>query len=277
MSRFTLDKDTGNTTPEPHPTFDPDDLPPPDPRLTTWVLDATTIRSTNQSELRSIPAGDELYLARVSFRSTPGRSGSTRASFNGGVSRDTVIKGVQVGETHSIPDAMGRVTFSGVTLRTFEELLNGESPEFIGTVDVLFEDDNTPKSAIVDLMGDLAVAVKEELRDIVEPLDLLNLNTDELGDELDAAVQRVKDSVMPNLGRQIGLFLSSLGNADDRIGFQTSLFIAVDDSMADLIDSMIGSILGSGEGTAGALREQSYQQSYSGSAGSWVVSHRVST
>jgi hypothetical protein len=277
MGTFTLDEDTGNTTPNQLPGPDVDNSSPPPASGTTWVFDATTIRSLDQSEMHSIPAGDELYLARVRFRSTVGKANSTTAYFNGGVSADTVIKGVQVNETHSIPDSMGKVTFPNVELRGVNDVLAGNNPEILGTIDVLFEDDTTPKDAICDLMRDLALAVKDELADIVEPLNLLNMNATAMAGQIQDAVQGIEDAVMPSTGELIGLFLSSFFNPDDLIGFRVNLFAAVDATLSSLVDSQVAGVISSSTGTAGSLRERSYSHTYSGSAGSWRVSHSITS
>ncbi len=277
MGTSTQDPTTGTTTP------DPPHGPDPDPGgsstggagsdAKTWVLDATTVKSTNQSEHHA----DELYLARVEFSATAGQSGSTSAFFHGGVSRDTIIKDVQEGETHSIPDDMGRVLFPDVILRGFDDIVGGHQPDFLGTVDVLFEDDNTPKSKISDLMDDLADAVRDQVAVVVEPLDLLKLDMDKLSEQLSEAMDKVQAGVRLSTGDKIATFLESFFNPDDMIGFQVNLFVAVDSTLSSAIDLQLATVVPASAGTAGALRERTYTQNYAGSGGSWVVTHKISS
>jgi len=279
MATSTIDE-TGGSTPNGKPQVDPPkppDPPAPDPNAETWVLDATTIRSTDQSEHQVVNQGDELYLARVVFRSTVGKAGSTSAYFKGGVTMQNTMKNVHEGETHSIPDNMGKVSFPNVVRRSILDVAAGRGPDLLGTVDILFEDDNTPKGAVSDLMRDLAVTLKSELAGIVEDIDLLNLDTDDLTRELEQAMGDIEAAVTPTTSQAIGLFLRSFFNPDDLIGFRINLFAAVDSTLAPLVDDQVAGLLPASVGTAGALRERSYSHSYSGSAGAWVVSHVVSS
>jgi hypothetical protein len=280
MGTYTLDPDTGNTTPDPRPEADPGDLPNPprpNPDAATWVLDATTIRSTDQAEQHSPQPGDELYIARVAFRSTAGERGTTSAYFLGGVSRQTVIKHVHEGESHSIPDEMGKVSFPNVVLRGLADAQAGDGPDVLGTVDVLFADDNTPKGAISDLMRELAGTLRAQLADIIEPLDLLDLDAGALTDQIDAAMTAIESAMMPTVGQAIGLFLGSFFNPDKLIGFRVNLFVAVDDSLAPAVDAAVGAVLPTSVGTAGSLRPRTYSHAYAGNRGAWTVSHAVTS
>jgi hypothetical protein len=279
MATSTID-DTGNSTPNGRPTIDPGDVPPPpapDPDAETWVLDAQTIRSTDQSEHQIVNQGDELYLARIVFRSTLGKANSTSAYFKGGVTMQNTMKNVHEGETHSIPDNMGKVSFPNVVRRSIVDVIGGTGPDLVGTVDVLFEDDNTPKGAVSDLMRDLANVLKDELAGIVESISLLNLDTDELAGELEQAMGNISDAITPTTSQAIGLFLRSFFNPDDLIGFRVNLFAAVDETLAPVVDAQVAGVFPASVGTAGALRARSYSHSYAGSAGAWVVSHVVSS
>ena len=83
--------------------------------------------------------------ATIAFRTTPGKAGSTSAWFVGGLSE---ITDIDKGETHGIPDAMGRATFTNVVPRSFVDVASGTNPELIGTISVVFESDATPFSAM---------------------------------------------------------------------------------------------------------------------------------
>ena len=235
----------------------------------TWSIDANTVRALVQQENH-----DEVYVASVAFRTTPGVPSSTTATYHGHLSE---INGVDVNETHGIPDAMGRVSFANVTRRSLSDVLAGHNPEVVGTISFLFERDLTAFGTIDNLMEDVADAAETEIAQVVEPLTLADLATGEIVDRLGEAADRIEESATPPLLRRIGIFLGSLFNPDDLIDHKVNVFVAVDSTLAALVDAEIGSNIPSSTGVGGALRPRTYNQVFTGDGGSYRVGFAVGT
>jgi hypothetical protein len=234
----------------------------------TWFIDANTVKSLNEQEKT-----DEVYLASVAFRTTPGKAGSTSVRFHGHLSE---INDVDVGETHAIPDAMGRVTFANVALRGVSDVLAGNNPEVIGTISVLFESDLTAFSVINRLMEDVADSARAEIARVVETLSLADLTDGAaIAAQLSTAAKRIEASATPPLLRQIGILLGSLFNPDELVDVKINVFVAVDAELAPLVDAEIGQAIPAATGVGGALRPRSYSQTFSGEGGSYKVAYVV--
>jgi len=243
-----------------------------DPNWNTWYIDANSFRAANIQEDGIFSNGDEFYVATIAFRTTPGRAGSTSAWFVGGLSEvDT-----DQGETHSIPNAMGRAAFPSVTQRSLADVIAGRNPELIGTISVVFESDATPFSSISSKMRSMASTARTEIAKVVEPLTLADLTTgNALASRLATASKNIKDKATPNVLEGLGLWLSSFGDPDDLIGFKVSVFAAVDASLAATVDSQIGTAIPAGVGFGGALRDRTYSQRFSGDGATYDVNFYV--
>jgi hypothetical protein len=236
----------------------------------TWSIDANTVRALDQQENH-----DEVYVASIAFRTTPGVPGSTTATYHGNLSE---INGVDVGETHNIPNAMGRVTFPNVTRRSLSDVFAGHNPEVIGTISFFWERDLTAFGTIDNLMEDVADAAETEIAQVVEPLTLADLaDGDAIADRLGEAADRIEESATPPLLRRIGIFLGALFNPDDLIDHKVNVFVAVDNTLAAQVDAEIGMNIPSSTGVGGALRPRTYNQVFSDPDASYRVAFAVGT
>lgn len=246
---------------------------PADAAITrTWVVDANRHYAVDVQE-RRITGGDEVYVASIAFRSTPGVAGSTRAWFHGGLSE---ITSVHAGDWHTIPDTMGRVPFTNVTERSGTDVQEGRNPEVLGTISIVVESDNTPFRLVNDMMHDIARATQKEIAPVVEPLTLADLTSAQLADQLAALAARIKAAAVPTVGRKIRIAFASLFDPDDLIQTKMNLFVAVDPDLADVVDPRLAQIFPAGEGVAGALRARTYQQDFAGDGAHYRIEYAVS-
>jgi hypothetical protein len=239
------------------------------PNTATWFIDADTLKDIDNQETFS----DEAYIAQIGFRSTPGVTGSTQVWYQGGLSE---IGDLDEGETHTIPDAMGRVRFANVTSRSFTDVLGGRNPEVVGTLSVVFESDLTPFSSIDGLMGNVATAARPQIASVIEPLSLADLaNPQQLVDRLTAAATNISNSASLSTWQAVKLFIGSAGDPDDPIAFKANVFAAVDGSLAPLVDGAFGGIPPE-VGAGGGLRDRSYVQRFAGDGATYDVTYAVS-
>jgi len=230
------------------------------------VIDADSLVVNQASEPRVWPYwpwdGDEPQIAVITYRSTPGVVGSTQVTAIGDTRElhSTAVRGTNV----TIPDSQGRAAFSGVTLRTPAEMLAGRMPEILGTITVAFESDSTSTSTMSSVVRDTIVpAVRTQIAKLVEPLTLSAFASDaQLQDRFNRAVSAIKSAANLSFWQKIGVWLASLTDPDDRIGFKVSAFAAVDPSLWDMADSMLGGLIPASQGVGGALRPRTYTQDF---------------
>ena len=240
----------------------------------TWFVDANSLRVNDAQEEGFFSDGDEAYIAQIGFRSTPGRAGSTSAFYQGGLSE---IDDLDDGETHTIPDAQGRVRFANVTTRSLTDVLQGRNPEVIGTLSVVFESDATPFSTINSIMSQVTASVRTEIAKVIEPLSLADLRDGSaISARLATAQRNIQASATPTTLQAIGIFLGSFGDPDDIVAFKANVFVAVDSSLAGLIDTQIGMNIPSATGIGGALRDRTYALGFAGDGANYTVNYRVS-
>jgi hypothetical protein len=237
-----------------------------------WSIDVNSIRSVVQQET-NLTGGDEVELATIAFRSTPGVDGSTSAWFTGGIDP---IDNVHQGEVHAVPNSTGRVVFQNVTRRSAAQIFAGESPEIIGTLTVVLEDDLTSTNRINDMMVDIADVVEAEVADLLEPLDLLNLPPGGIAGALGGALADIEDEITPTTLQKIGLFLGSFGDPDDLIAYKVNVFVAVDETLGAAVDDVMADAIPASEGVGGALRNRSYNQTFTGDGASYRLAYVVS-
>jgi hypothetical protein len=240
----------------------------------TWFVDANTVHVNDAQEEGFLSNGDEMYVAQIGFRSTPGRAGSTSAFFQGGL---TEVSSLDDGDTKTIPDSMGRVAFPNVTSRGLGDVLAGRNPEIVGTFSVVFESDATPFSTINGMMNQLAGTARTEIAKVVEPLSLADLtNGSAVSARLADAKARIRAQATPTTMQAIGIFLGSFGDPDDLVAFKANVFVAVDSSLAGTVDSQLGMNIPTSTGEAGALRDRSYTLNFSGDGANYDLGYRVS-
>jgi hypothetical protein len=273
---------------------------------TTWAVDADNLRVDDPQETRRRRRWDEVYIANVSFRSTPGVAGSTEVCLaNSRYKLSSVGPAV---ENHAIRDEMGRVEFPDVTMRDLVDIVvEDANPEIFGTFTLVFEQDNTPSSAINGLLRDIRDTARREIAALVEPMDLFdstNLdlaalaeldpeNTEELLEQvgfdpsqlaadMERTAERVEDRVMPRLGERLRIFFRSRFNPDDLIGFKVNLFVALTPELGELppllqpfAEQLAAEAVGPGDGIARLLAERSYPLEFRGSDATYTLDYRV--
>jgi hypothetical protein len=234
----------------------------------TWAIDANTLKSLDQQET-NLTKGDEVYVTSIAFRSTPGVTGSTRTWFHGGL---VDIDNVHQGETHTIPNSMGRVSFANVTRVTAADVVAGRLPELIGTLTILFESDLSPDNAIDSMLTGAAADLRPVLAGIVEPLSL----TGDVATQLAGVGDKIKDAVAPTVLQKVKLLIVSVFDPDDLVEGLINVFAAVDDQLAPLVDDRLGDAIPGNLGVGGALRPRTYGQTFAGAGAAYRVNFSVS-
>jgi hypothetical protein len=238
----------------------------------TWFIDANTLTCALQQETNATH-GDEVYVASLKFRTKPGVAATTSVFFTGGL---VDIEDVNTGETHTIPNSMGRISFPSVTRLGAAEIQAGESPEVIGTATVLVESDLTRNAKIDKIFTESAAEVVPILAAAAEQVafeDLLVPGA--LDDLIDQLVSDVNEALDLTLGQKLGLFLSSGTDPDDQIDRKINIFVAVDDVLAPLVDAAFATALDPGDGVGGGLRTRSYTQRFAGRGAKYDVAFSV--
>lgn len=240
-----------------------------------WAIDANTMVTNNVQEDSWYSDGDEPYIAVIGFRSRFGTPGSTTAWFQGGLSE--LSGGAEDGDVLNIPDAQGRVTFPGVTRIGLGEILGGQNPEVVGTITVAMESDATPWSAMRGIFGDLAGVAGTEIANVIEPTTLIDVvnNPQGLADRFETATANIEAGTRMSTWEQLGIFLRSWGDPDDRIGYRFSAFIAVDDSLTALVDQEIANVLPPDKGFGGGLSNRTASIPFSGDGATYTVNYSV--
>jgi hypothetical protein len=186
--------------------------------------------------------GDEPYLVAIGFRSRFRTPGSTQVFW----SRDVRELGsFPSGRTAQVPPSMGEVFLPGVELVTREALVGGRFPEFFGSFVLVLESDSTPFSAIRALIDRLVAALHNELLELVERGSLVtNLLapreqlTAEVRQNLAATVRRIQRAFDVSVWEGVALWLASLSDPDDRIGFVGFIFAGVDEVLGGELPSL---------------------------------------
>lgn len=262
------------------PPCDQPETAPEDNEPQRWVIDANTLRVDDPQETRRRRRYDEIYIANVAFVSTLGEAGSTEVWVPG--NRYKISSG-PAGRVHEIRDEMGQVGFSGVGLRTVEDVLAGRNPQLVGTFTIMFEQDRTPSRFITDILQDVRQAAESEIAGIVEPLSITAIDDEQLAADVEAAAERIEDEALPSLGRRIRIAFRSLFNPDDLIDFRVNLFGAVapdepESILPALAEPMCDALTGAvddGTGVAGLLRSREYSQRFRGSDATYTVDYVV--
>lgn len=239
------------------------------PNTFNWFLDANTLHVIDNQELFS----DEAYIAQIGFRSTPGVAGSTTTWYQGGLSE---MGDLDEGESHTIPDAMGRVRIPNVTTRSRADLEAGRRWEIVGTASVVFESDLTPFSTINAMMQDVAVATRTAIANAIEPLPAAGVSVPlEVAALLAPLSDGIKVDTSISLGQKIAIFLGSLGDPDDLVATRVQFFVALDGSYS-LLDNLLGALVRNDVGVAGTLHDRSHAINFAGDGASYTIDFAVS-
>jgi hypothetical protein len=249
-------------------------LPTVDTR--TWAIDANSMNTANIQEDSWFSDGDEPYIAVIGFRSRFGTPGSTNAVFIGGLRE--LSGGADDGDVLNIPDSMGRVNFPSVTRLGLGEIAAGQNPEVVGTITVAMESDATPWSSMNSIFSNLASVARTEIANVIETTTLLDVvsGATPLADRFEQAVQRIEAGTRMSTWEQLGLFLQSWADPDDKIAFRFSAFIAVDDTLTALVDAEVAKVLPPDKGFGGGLSNRTASISFSGDGARYVVGFGVS-
>jgi hypothetical protein len=236
----------------------------------TWFVDANTLTCIEQQETNATH-GDEVYVASLKFRTRPGVAGTTTVTFTGGL---VDITDINTGESHSIPDSMGRVAFGNVTRLGVAEIGAGQVPEVIGTATVVVESDLTGNKKVNKFFTEAAAEVEPILATAAEQISFAEIlaDNDALGAVLDQLITDVNAALKPTLGQKLATFFSSLGDPDDPIDHKINLFVAVDDTLAPLVDTAIAQKLDPADGVGGGVRTRTYTQRFSGRGATYDLS-----
>ena len=239
----------------------------------TWFLDANTLKCIVQQET-NLTHGDEVYIASIKFRTKPSVAGTTSVVFTGGLVN---IENVNTGETHPIPNSMGRIAFANVTRLGATELGAGQVPEVIGTITLAFESDLTRKAKVEKLFTEAADEIEPILATASESVtveDLLDEGV--LEDLLDQLIEDILEAVELTVGQKLLLFVGALGDPDDPIDRKVNVFFAVDDVLAPLFDAGVANKLDPARGVGGGVRTRTYTQRFSGRGATYDISFTLS-
>jgi hypothetical protein len=240
----------------------------------TWFIDADSLKCIVQQET-NLTHGDEVYVASLKFRTRPGVAGSTTVTFHGGL---VDIDDVNTGETHAIPNAMGRVAFANVTRLGLAELAAGQAPEVIGTATVVMESDLTRDAKVDKLFTEAAAEVRPILAAVSEQVSIEDLigDSEALAELLAQLIHDINEALELTVGQKVLLFFGSAGDPDDIVGRRINIFVAVDDVLAPLLDAAVSGALPASAGVGGGLRTRTYKQRFTGQGASYDVNFSVS-
>lgn len=239
----------------------------------TWFLDANTLKCVVQQET-NFTHGDEVYVASLKFRTKPGVAGTTSVVFTGGL---VDINDVNTGETHPIPNAMGRIPFANVTRLGAAEIGAGQVPEVLGTATVVVESDFTRDAKADKLFAEAADEVEPILAAASEKLSFADLLVPgALDDLLDQLVNDVNEALELTVGQKLLLLIGAAGDPDDPIDRKINIFVAVDDVLAPLVDQAFAAALDPSVGVGGGVRTRTYTQRFAGGGAKYDISFTLS-
>jgi len=247
----------------------------------TWTIDTNTMRVSDAQEEGLFSDGDEPYVAIIGYRSRFGTPNSTFAVWGGDLRE--LSGGADDGDNLSVPDAMGRYFFPGVTRVSAANVAAGQAPELVGTITVAMESDATPWSSIRGFFNELTTVARQEIASVIENTtvaDFVGASMDpvrkqQLADRIEAAVGRIESRVRPSFWEALGLWLSSWSDPDDRIAFKLSAFAAVDSSLASFVEAELVKVIPPSRGVAGALQTRSTSVTYAGDGATYVLGSSI--
>jgi hypothetical protein len=187
------------------------------------------------------------------------------------------INDVNTGETHTIPNSMGRIAFANVTRLGLAEIGAGQAPEVIGTATVVVESDFTPDGRVDRLFTEAADEVEPLIAAASEQLTFEDLADEEaLAALLKQLIEDINAALEQTLGQKLAGLIVSGFDADDEIDRKLNVFVAVDDVLAPFVDGKIAEALDPDDGVGGGLRTRTYTQRFAGRGAKYDVSFSLS-
>jgi hypothetical protein len=239
-----------------------------------WIFDLDAMNNPDQNESN----GDDPYFVLIGFRTTVGRAGSTQVVWGGDVRE--IFTNLPQNTFALIPDAMGRITFTGINRLSFQTpavnpqvtFVNGVSNvELFGVFIAALESDATPDSLVSALANATVSRLRQILRNNVETIVARNLP--ELFSQLQTRMATVKVQADSSFLEEFAIAVASAGDPDDPIGMDLRAFINVDKTVPDFLNIFIPAPLS-------LVRERLYifppagvpgEITFSGDATRWVA------
>ncbi len=209
-----------------------------------------------------VKPGDEPYFVVIRFRSRVATKKTTTVTTNK-YKNDSWAENIKKNKSKKIPASMGVSTFADVQLTSLEDIANGTMPEIIGCVVLSVESDGTSWGTIGGFIKKAASAIKREVANIVEKLNIYPLDP---GQGLTEAIDRIKAKVKPEQLEGLLAWFGSGGDFDDIIGSHTFLFVCVDDVIGAKIPKKDTRTV-----TAGAARNVAKELEFKGDGAKYVV------
>jgi hypothetical protein len=232
------------------------------------AIDANHLRVEKVQETGLFSDGDEPYIAVIAYRGTLGVPGSTTTRFLGGLKE--LSTGAKKNRLLSIPDAMGRASFSQVVRRSATDLKRGVKPEIVGTVTMVMESDATPFSEMNRAFNRAAIELRKQLDPVISSMNPGSTGA-QLGSRIASIAPKIRQAAMGSTGDRVRVFLRSWADPDDVIGFGVTGFVAVDDTLGASMESWITSQVPASLGTFGQLRNRTFDQVFSGDGARYRV------
>ncbi len=209
----------------------------------TAYIDYHRIHVLNAQETAWHEDNDELRLATISFRTTPGVLGSTEVIFNED-SVQRVASDLDDGDIRIISNARGLYTFENLDVVTLSELLAGDVPQIFGQLVIGIEDDGTPVGAISNILRDIRDELQVQLQQIIETMTISDIlaDPDGLAERFSEAAVAIKEAATPGFWEAIGLVLGSFFNPDDFLSFNFLFFVPVGPQLAPIVDAAFGDL-----------------------------------
>jgi hypothetical protein len=222
-------------------------------RTRTWEIDLNTLYVQNDDENDFWSDGDEPYLMVFGFRSTINTPGSTSAWWSGALYE--LDPGMYTGDRVTIPDTMGRLTFSNVSRGTATWLgdlaIPNNNPTLLGVVVVAMESDASDWGFMrTHVAAQIEAGIEDALVTYVEGNDIFSFAANP--DIIDLAIQDVRDSIDLDVWDVILHDLPSVADPDDQIDVTALVYAATDPGVP------LGATLAYDDLDAGVLRERAF-------------------
>lgn len=266
-----------------------------DPSPIDWSIDQNSLKAVDAQEESWLSDGDEPYIAVIGFRARFGQVGSTQTAFIGGLKE--LHSGADDGDSMSIPDSMGRTNFFDVTrINGTEIVLGGMNPEIVGTVTVAMESDSTPFSIMSTGFREAARVARREIAAIVETTTIQQIIADPatFQQKTTDMANRLRKRAELSIWQDIGNFIVSFSDPDDRIGVKVAMFLGLQSplvtaqelallrifapaqaSMVENLDATLAAAVPPSQGIVGTLKPRNFTQDFAGDGATYRVSYSV--
>jgi hypothetical protein len=201
-------------------------------RPRNWRMDLQNIRA-----VRTEGTGDKPFIVALHFRATFGDRFGTRTMVTRNVFDESFATGIVAGgPAITIPANVGELTFTGVQLRTVDELMRLQAPEVLGTLIVVFEKDLSALDSYNGLADEADRALREVLHTMVETKTLASFLTPEaMATVLEEVEAGLKDNVTSAMDDLAWWFLSGIFDPDDYISAHVYLYPTFDKEVNDMV------------------------------------------